>query len=229
MPFRFPFFSPTAALGRHHRAELRSFRSERVHPPFVAQLGIVNLGPAKHQGLFHCIVTVLTISLFLHHYQHLLLLPPLLFLLLHLLHSHPAPHWSWKLRLSRQNSPTVAREPLETRAGYLTAASATSCTTIPTSSGILPTDLLSPEICRHASQKSHLHCHLHTLHLHLRLGTSRLRSASRRLQSDQELGVAACSTRNACEAIVPRILSRLVNITLGWPRTNSQWHKEISK
>jgi hypothetical protein len=62
--------------------------------------------------------------------------------------SRTAPHWSWELRLSRQNSPTVAREPLETRAGYLTATSATSCTTIPTSSGIPPTDLLSPQICR---------------------------------------------------------------------------------
>jgi hypothetical protein len=33
------------------------------------------------------------------------------------------------LRLSRQNSPTVAREHLETREGYLTAVSATACTT----------------------------------------------------------------------------------------------------
>jgi hypothetical protein len=61
--------------------------------------------------------------------------------------SRTTPHWSWKLRLSRQNSPIVARKPLETRAGYLTAASATSCTTIPISSGIPPTDLLSPQIC----------------------------------------------------------------------------------
>ena len=49
------------------------------------------------------------------------------------------------LRLSRQNSPTVAREHLETREGCLAAASATACTT---QLGHTPTNRLSPTIYR---------------------------------------------------------------------------------
>lgn len=52
---------------------------------------------------------------------------PLTPLALHTSASPTAPHCL--LRLSRQNSPTVAREHLETREGYLTAVSATACTT----------------------------------------------------------------------------------------------------
>jgi hypothetical protein len=65
--------------------------------------------------------------------------------------------------LSRQNTPTVAGEHLETRAGYLTADSVTTCIACTTAVSIPNRSALTPSSVLDTSQPPPLHCHLHTL------------------------------------------------------------------